>query len=77
MVDEMLDDTMEGLFDDEDEEIDDAVSEIMDEIGINFGQKLNNVNTSKIELKENKKVDQLDDEDEDIDLMKKLSHLKE
>lgn len=60
MTDEMLDDAIQGLGDDDEEEVSDAVSQVMDEIGLETSSKLNSVKTG------NKKLSKEDEEAEEL-----------
>lgn len=59
MTDEMLDDVFNGLGDDE-EEVSDAMNQVLDEIGLETQTKLNSVKTSQKELsKEDQEAEEL------------------
>eukprot|EP01080_Neovahlkampfia_damariscottae_P009938 gene9938-2259_t len=49
--DEMLDDLMDGLGEEDEEEVDNAVSQVLDEIGVETSNKLDSIQTGKTTLK--------------------------
>jgi charged multivesicular body protein 2B len=63
--DEMLEDMMSGLGDEDEVEVDEAMSQVLDEIGLETGQQLNTIKTGKRDLSQQ-------EEAEADELLKKL-----
>ncbi len=76
MKEEMMDDTIDSIFDDDADEADEAVDQIYDELGLQFGNEMSSVGgKSKLPSAKQRNMEAEDDEDTD-DLLRRLGALK-
>ncbi|KAF0980423.1 hypothetical protein FDP41_013637 [Naegleria fowleri] len=74
MSEEMMDDALENLFEDDEEEVDEAMEQIYDEIGLDMSGKLSKAKTGTSSLKvKDKDLDEIEDDDE---LLRRVMNLK-
>jgi len=74
MSEEMMDGALDDLFEDEEDEVDSAMEEIYDEIGLDLNNQLSKAKTGSSSLKNKpKEIDEIEDDDE---LLRRVMNLK-
>lgn len=76
MSSEMIDDAVEGIFETDDNEVDEAMSEVLDSVGIDLHSQLSSAKTGSSNLNRANRAPAIEEEEDDNALIERLARLK-